>query len=122
MDQTHDDKLDNDRAGAINELLTAAGMALGPKFQPHMYVIHREKWENVGISEQTWHEYVATLYRQGRSCSPILEGTHSRPPSPDSNKSGNMGVGDAPMLPVRANLHHDRRRPSPTWLGRLVCH
>lgn len=83
-----DPEHDTESAKAINELLIAAGSALGRKrgkhhFLPHLYIIRGEKNEKVGLGEATWAEYFGALLRMGKDPAvpqawkdPILEHMH----------------------------------------------
>ena len=59
---------DSERTEAVNELLVAAGSALGKKrgtnvVAPHRYVIRGNKGEKISMEEATWAEYFAALSR-----------------------------------------------------------
>ena len=65
------DNQDLDNTDAINDLLMAAGTALGRKrgkaiFTPHKYVIRGDKMEKVGLGDATFPEYVAALCRMDK--------------------------------------------------------
>ena len=82
---TVNDTDNNKHARAINDLITAAGIALRPKkvLNPHNFVIRGDKCEKVGLSEATWHKYLSALFRMGKDHmvpetwkDPILEHMH----------------------------------------------
>lgn len=62
------DDSDDARNDVVNELLVAAGSALGKRrgkniLAPHKYVIRGSRNEKIGLEEAAWHEYFAAMSR-----------------------------------------------------------